>query len=390
MIGSEEVDGKLVCDAYGRHLGFYKWEFTPTFRGFDSFMGFYHGGEDYFKHSSFGYYDMRRDPSPQCGNGCSEIAWDAMNKYSTTIFSEEAVKIVDKHSAHAASPLFLYLAYQAVHSPAEVPKDYLAPYENTIADFKRRKFAAMLSAMDEGIGNVTAALKRNKLVENTLIIFSTDNGGPTTTDDGIGSRNWPLRGGKHSLFEGGVRGTAMVHGWGIHGRSYSGLMHAADWLPTLSEVAGYRLNGTLPLDGKSHWKLLSGQTNPTTAIRREVVHGVNTDMGFAIRQDEGGKKWKLVLKTAGQPSTWCNSSSHGASCAFSNESSSVCKSAACLYQLDVDKIERFDLAGSMKMQQVFTSLKARAEELYKEAVFVVPDKSCPPFPVASKYFGPWC
>ena len=312
-----------------------------------------------------------------------------MNKYSTLVFSEEAVEIIEKHAAHSDEPLFLYLAYQAVHAPSEVPKDYLLPYEDSISDMKRRKFAAMLSAMDQGIGNVTSALKRSGLAENTLLIFSTDNGGPTTTNDGIGSRNWPLRGGKHSLFEGGVRATAFVHGWGIQNkRIYKGLMHAVDWLPTLADVAGFKLNGTLPLDGESHWTQISSGSN--VLVRKEVVHGVSDRKGFAIRSDDDGKKWKLVLKTAGLPSSWCNSTSHGASCAYKNETTQVCENNVCLYRLDEDMVERFDVSGSEENQAILASLKARAESLLKEAVFVQPDKSCPPFPVLSKVLGPWC
>ena len=80
------------------------------------------------------------------------------------------------------------------------------------------------------------------MLDNTLIIFTADNGGPTTTGDGAGARNWPLRGGKHSIWEGGVRATAFISGPAslikTPGTTFEGLMHGADWLPTLSEVAG--------------------------------------------------------------------------------------------------------------------------------------------------------
>ena len=149
-----------ACHASGKwHLGFYKWGMTPTFRGFDSFVGFYSGGEDYFTHRSGAAYDFRRDPEPHCGLGCSQIAVDDMGRYSTTVFTEEAVRVVDSHDFNS-KPLFLYLAYQGVHAPAQVPLQYIAPYNATITDPKRRVFAGMLSAVDEGIANVTSALKR--------------------------------------------------------------------------------------------------------------------------------------------------------------------------------------------------------------------------------------
>jgi arylsulfatase B len=175
------------------HLGFYKWAMTPTFRGFDSFVGFYSGGEDYFQHTSSGAYDFRRDDSPNCGANCSRIAWQDQGAYSTTIFAEEAVRVVTAHEP-SKQPLFLYLAFQGVHAPAQVPQSYADAYASTITDHKRRTFAGMLSAVDEGIGNVTAALQAKGMLDDTLIVFTTDNGGPTTTGDGVGARNWPLRG----------------------------------------------------------------------------------------------------------------------------------------------------------------------------------------------------
>eukprot|EP00945_MAST-04E_sp_MAST-4E-sp1_P004354 g4354.t1 len=130
------------------HLGFYKWEHTPTFRGFDSFKGFYSGGEDYFSHVANGAYDFRTDSRPDCGKGCSALNTGDQGRYSTTVFSEEAVRI------------------------PQVPEEYTKPYRTSIQDPKRRTFAGMLSAVDEGIGNVTKALKSRGMYENTLVIFS--------------------------------------------------------------------------------------------------------------------------------------------------------------------------------------------------------------------------
>ena len=146
---------------------------TPTFRGFDSFVGFYSGGEDYFTHMSSGAYDFRRDMSPNCGLNCSKIAWQDQGRYSTTVFTEEAVRIVGEHDP-SKQPLFLYLAYQGVHAPALVPAHYADAYNKTIPDRKRRTFAGMLSAVDEGIGNVTAALKAKGMLDNTLIVFTSE------------------------------------------------------------------------------------------------------------------------------------------------------------------------------------------------------------------------
>ena len=91
------------------HLGFYKQEMTPTFRGFDEFVGFYGGGEDYFSHFESGGYDFRRDPTPRCGAGCSEVNTADQNEHSTEVFSREAVRVITEHDAQA-NPLFLLLS----------------------------------------------------------------------------------------------------------------------------------------------------------------------------------------------------------------------------------------------------------------------------------------
>lgn len=92
------------------HVGFYKQEMTPTFRGFDSFLGFYGGGEDYMTHINNNAYDFRRDPRPFCGANCSEINAEDSGTYSTHVFTREAIRVISEHDT--TQPLFLYLAYQ--------------------------------------------------------------------------------------------------------------------------------------------------------------------------------------------------------------------------------------------------------------------------------------
>lgn len=184
-------------------LGYYKWDFTPTFRGFDSFYGYYEGAEDYFAHTRNGAYDLHYEEGHNCGANCS-IVPNRSGEYSVNIFTEEAVKRIEA-SADSASPFFVYLAYQSVHSPHQAPQHYIDMYP----DLKENAImAAMLSALDDGVANVTAALNRTNQTGNTVIILSTDNGGTA------GSSNYPLRGEKHSVYEGGVIGTAFITGWG--------------------------------------------------------------------------------------------------------------------------------------------------------------------------------
>lgn len=139
----------------GRHLGFYNWASTPTFRGFDSFYGFYEGSEDYFKHTT-SHFDLHREPSPRCGKGCSQLPWGDIGTYSAFLFSDEAIAVIKANrESKDKPPLFIYLAYQSVHSPAQAPQSYIDMFNTSLPgdEFRqRRTFAGMVHCMDEGLG----------------------------------------------------------------------------------------------------------------------------------------------------------------------------------------------------------------------------------------------
>lgn len=204
----------------------------------------------------------------------------------------------------------------------------------------------------QGIGNVTAALQAKGMLENTVIVFTADNGGPTTTGDGVGARNWPMRGGKHSIWEGGVRVTGVLSGAPVAahamGKTYTGLMHAADWLPTLADAAGVSLpandSGLQNLDGVSQWAAITSIGNPDAGLwspppRSGLVIGNSTNectwsglnqritersdplvaagavgCGFSIVKQQNQSLFKLIKGYGGGPDTWCNSSKGGADC----------------------------------------------------------------------------
>lgn len=251
------------------HLGFYKREFIPTQRGFDSFFGYLTGGEDYYSHKNDGGfpvgkefshlngYDMRRN---------EDVATDAVGNYSTFLFTDEAVKIISSHDAD--KPLFLFVAYQAVHSPLEVPAQYTEQYKD-IDNYARRTYAGMVSCMDEGIGNITQALQKHGLWDDTVLFFSTDNGGQIYS----GGNNWPLRGWKGALWEGGMRGVGLVHSKLLSkpGQINMEMIHVTDWLPTIVHLSGGSVD-SMPLDGYNVWETLSsGEPSPRT----EILHNVD-------------------------------------------------------------------------------------------------------------------
>ena len=178
------------------HLGQNVLAALPTGRGFDSYFGYWSGAEDYFTHDCRGAYDL--------ADGV-RTAFEFNNSYSTFLWTQKAVEVVEQ--SDAAEPFFLYLAYQNIHWPLEAPQSYIDRFANrTAGNAGRQSILAMVSVMDEGVGNLTAALKAKGIYDDTLLIFSTDNGGPTNGNEGTWSNNYPMRGGKNTIWEGGTRG----------------------------------------------------------------------------------------------------------------------------------------------------------------------------------------
>ncbi|CAH3147021.1 unnamed protein product [Porites evermanni] len=136
------------------HLGFYNWDSTPTYRGFDTFYGFYSGAEDHYTHVQDHYLDLRDD---------EEIVRDLNGTYSVNAFAKRAQQIAKSHNS--SKPLFLYMAFQNVHGPVQAPKEHVDKYA-FIKDPVRRTYAGMVDIMDEAVGNITDAFKEAGFVSN--------------------------------------------------------------------------------------------------------------------------------------------------------------------------------------------------------------------------------
>jgi arylsulfatase A-like enzyme len=211
--------------------------------------------------------------------------------YDTDLFGAEAIRLIEGHDP--AVPLFLYLAFTAPHTPYQAPDTWLETYAH-IEDSGRRAYAAMISAMDDQIGKVVAALEAAGLRDDTLIVFHSDNGGTrnrmfvgeSAVAGDLPPRNDPLREGKGSLYEGGTRVVGLANWPGrIAPGETQGMMHVVDMLPTLSRLAGADTQGTQPLDGMDIWPALAaGQPSP----REDMVYNIEPTQG-ALRVGN----WKL-------------------------------------------------------------------------------------------------
>lgn len=252
------------------HLGFYNWESTPTRRGFDTFYGFYSGAEDHYTHVQDHFLDFRDN---------DEIVREMNGTYSVNAFAKRAQQIAKSHNT--SNPLFLYMAFQNVHGPVQAPKKYIDKYA-FINDTLRRTYAGMVDIMDEAVGNITEAFKEAGLWDNTVMIFSTDNGGVPKN----GGYDYPLRGRKDTLWEGGIRGVGFVHGNILSRRrvNCTGLIHVTDWYPTLVNLAGGDLDDDL--DGYDVWNAIS---NGDPSPRTEILHNIDSpscspgQLGFAYQ-----------------------------------------------------------------------------------------------------------
>jgi len=198
------------------------------------------------------------------------------NVYSTQMLVDRAAGVIADHAASAqSSPLFLYMSFQSVHGPCQVPQAFIDKYPADM-DKGRRIFSGMVSALDEAVANLTAVLDRHSMLADSLIIFSTDNGGNLRQN----GNNWPLRGAKFSLWEGGTRGYGFVYSQNpalipevMRGATLPNLTHAVDWFATILDAAGHL--DALPasaVDSKSMWPLLTGTASAGSA-RTQLVHG---------------------------------------------------------------------------------------------------------------------
>jgi len=234
-------DGGYATGHIGKwHLGAAPHHHTLK-RGFLESFGFLGGGHDYFKAQMTPDAKEYVIPIQRDGKPVEE------KEYLTDAFSREACAFVRRH---AGDPFFLYLAYNAPHTPQQASEKYLDRFAH-ITDQKRKLCAAMTSAVDDGVGRLVSTLRELKLESDTLLFFLSDNGGPL--HDVNGTRNDPLRGAKGQVYEGGIRVPFIVRWPGrlAAGKTYDHPVISLDIFPTVAAAAGVNLPPALrdKLDG---------------------------------------------------------------------------------------------------------------------------------------------
>ena len=289
--------GYYTCQSGKWHLGA-RTEWGPNAFGFDHGYGTLTGAADPWTHKY-----RKGNPYEDTWHRDGKLFHEAGN--ATELVAAEALRRIEEKK----SPWFIYVPFHAVHTPVDAPEEYKRLYtgvkfhDDPAKQDSRLRMAAMISQLDAKIGQFVAALDKTGQRTNTLLIFTSDNGGikslknayaGTVGDSPLNSENDPLRGQKAQLYEGGIRVSAFANWPGrLTPRKFTTPMHAVDWLPTLAALTGYEPKTDLRWDGLNQWPALTGAvTNP--APRTIYIALPNSR---ALRHGD----WKLIHPAKGPP-----------------------------------------------------------------------------------------
>eukprot|EP00448_Togula_jolla_P010115 CAMPEP_0170613910 /NCGR_PEP_ID=MMETSP0224-20130122/24521_1 /TAXON_ID=285029 /ORGANISM="Togula jolla, Strain CCCM 725" /LENGTH=530 /DNA_ID=CAMNT_0010939537 /DNA_START=24 /DNA_END=1613 /DNA_ORIENTATION=- len=335
------------------HQGFYKADHLPTRRGFETFFGFLSGSADHFN---------QKIDEPICpwGRPVSLLDGESPAKafngtvYSDVAFTDRAVELIGSHN-FSSGPLFLFVALSNPHAPFEAP-----PWAQ--ATTRQMAYDAMVRAVDDSVGRISTALTRANAMDNTLFIFSSDNGASM----GSSGSNSPFRGAKYSNWEGGIRVPAFIAGGvlpeGARGRTLKGMISMADWYATLAGIAGAKVDygGPAPSDSINQWPYITGVY--PWSLRSEIVHehrlSSNNSRVGALRVGN----WKLLVGT--QYAARLYGDSLVDADPRKPAEFSACGNSPCLFDVEADPTESTDLA--LAHPQVLQELLHRFEEIGKD------------------------
>lgn len=406
---------KMRAGGYRTHMtgkwdaGMATWDHTPMGRGYETFFGYYHHAEDYWTQKLAG----SGQKSDLCGNLVD--LWNTTGParsrngtaYVEEMFTENTMGILDRHNP--AEPLFLFHSFHLIHAPLQVPEEWERRFA-FIEDLHRRKYAAMLNYMDDVVGQIVEKLKDKGMWENTLMVVSSDNGGPTynlpTLGPG-GASNAPLKGGKMSDWEGGVRVNAFVSGGAVpaakRGTKLADYIHMADWYATLSRIAGVdpadaraAAAGLPPVDGIDQSALLVGDAAPGTGQRTEIHLSARALVSGRWKLITGGLAFLEIVHADYVPwflkgEGWIDFSDYLPGYGGIPEeiwrNATDC-SKGCLYDIMADPYEAEEVAS--QHPEVLARMKARLAEL-NQHIFL-PARGDPDPAACTRwdgFYGPW-
>ena len=333
------------------HVGIATPEHIPKGRHFDTSFGYLFAANDYYN-----------ETMAKCGAVQMVDLWDtdkpAKDKngtaYEEQLFRERLLETVNNHNP--STPLFLYFAPHIVHKPYQVPRKYLDMFDFIDNDL-RQIYHAMVKYLDDVVGELIQALKSKGLWDNLLFVTSSDNGGPVSAS--AAANNYPLKGGKHSDWQGGVRVNAFVSGGFLpdkmRGQKTEGYIHVADWYATFCALAGVDPTDDRaakaklpPIDSMNMWPLISGQ-NPTSP---------RTDIPISNATLISGD-YKLLTGNIGQAGwtgpTYPNNTNPNGGVDLVEH----CGEKGCLFNIKDDPYEHKNLAQSMP--DVLSKMKKKLE-----------------------------
>ena len=251
------------------HVGFATPDHTPKGRGFDTSFGYFNAANDYFNETIF---ECNKTPIVDLWDTSKPASDKNGTDYEESLFKDRLLEIIMKHDP--SEPLFLYYAAHIAHMPYQVPEKYLKKFA-FIDNPLRQVYHAMVKYLDDVVGELIQALKMKGMWDNLLFVVSSDNGGPVSP--GHGGNNYPLKGGKHSDWQGGVRVNAFTSGGFLpetmRGKKTEGYVHIADWYATFCALAGVDPKDTQaakanlpPIDSMNMWPLISGQNSTSPRV----------------------------------------------------------------------------------------------------------------------------
>lgn len=277
-------------------------------------------------------------------------------------FSHFMIDTIKKHDP--ITPLFLFWAPHSIHTPLQVPKVFYDKFD-FISDWRRKRYHAMVNFLDTKIGEVINALKIANLYDNSVIFFSSDNGGPIYSNGGAGANNYPLKGGKVSNWEGGIRVNAWVSGGALpkkmRGQKLEGLTTIWDWWATFAAIGGISditdhaaAEAKLPpIDSLNLWPYLSGKT--AVSPRNQVLLGTGDGAVNGVIWSNGTTIWKRlegVMKMDGWTGPQCPNAT------FKTPGNGKCD-PFCLFQLNTDPSEFKNLVNKSSLAGLADTLKAK-------------------------------